>query len=76
VKAKATEVMKSFQKRTYSIASNSGKLAWSDERVREGTILKLITFPLCNSLNTDFKASVCLFYSHSTYLQTNIRPTT
>jgi hypothetical protein len=27
VKAKATEVMKSFQKRTYSIASNSGKLA-------------------------------------------------
>ncbi|PNF28879.1 hypothetical protein B7P43_G03846 [Cryptotermes secundus] len=47
VKEKATEVI-NYQKRTYSIASNSREFAWSCLGVREETTLKVITFTFCD----------------------------
>jgi hypothetical protein len=54
VKAKATEVTKKLSEKGLSIASNSGKFAWTGVWVGEGTTLKLITFPLCDWLNNRF----------------------
>jgi hypothetical protein len=72
VKAKATEVI--YQKRTCSIASNSGKLAWSCVGIGEGTTLKVITFPLCDLLNNRFSSIslVILWPFHVHYIFSHI----
>ena len=41
----------SYQKATCSIASNSGRFAWSGVRIGEGSTLRVTTFLLCNFLN-------------------------
>ena len=52
---------------TYSIASNSGRFAWSSVGIVEGSTLRVTTFLLCNFLNKNALTSVRLFYSHTTY---------
>jgi hypothetical protein len=48
MKAKAMEVMKKLSEKNLQRCSKSGKLEWSSEGDGEGTILKVITFPLCD----------------------------
>ena len=57
-----------YQKTTCSIASNSGRFAWSGVGIGEGSTLRATTFLLCNFLNKK-SSKIRLFYSHATYYE-------